>query len=261
MKHPNLTRRMIVRLGKLRGPKLTALVTLMTMAAVSCVSTVAQRMGGSPPQIAGANFVGSAQCAQCHEDVGLHFQDMTHAHLIDTSHSGREQGCESCHGPGSLHVRSGGEPHLIYKGPGACASCHQDISARFSMSYHHPLQEGMMTCTSCHDAHGEKQQTHTSVNASCTSCHQNLRGPHVFEHPPTADSCTTCHDPHGSPVRHMLTMSQPALCLQCHSITNNRHGLTGAASLGQPLPAAVLRNCTSCHSQVHGSSQDQHLRN
>jgi hypothetical protein len=55
-------------------------------------------------------------------------------------------------------------------------------------------------------------------------------------------------------------MSQPMLCLQCHSLPNNRHGLSGATTNAQPFSAAVLRDCTSCHSQVHGSGQDQHLR-
>lgn len=214
----------------------------------------------NPPLVAGANYIGSAQCAMCHDDVVAEFHDRTHSHLVNAGAGGFELGCESCHGAGSLHADSGGDPSLIVSSMQTCVSCHQDVQARFSMAYRHPLNEGMMTCATCHEPHGDKQSSLTSVNQSCTSCHQNLRGPHVFEHPPAAENCTNCHNPHGSPIRSMLTMSQPMLCLQCHSITNNRHGLTGANTLGTPISAAALRNCTSCHSQVHGSSADQHMR-
>jgi predicted CXXCH cytochrome family protein len=225
---------------------------------VSCVMT--NRSAVTPPNILGANFVGSAGCVECHEDVTDHFADRTHAHLIASGGKGQELGCESCHGPASIHVKKGGEDGTIVKGAASCVSCHQDVQARFSMASHHPLKEGSVGCTSCHDAHGNKQVTLTSTNALCTSCHQAVRGPHVFEHAPAAENCSSCHNPHGSPNRKLLTMSQPMLCLQCHSLPNNRHGQTGANANGTPLTAAVLRDCASCHSQVHGSSQDQHLR-
>jgi predicted CXXCH cytochrome family protein len=72
------------------------------------------------------------------------------------------------------------------------------------------------------------------------------------------EECTICHNPHGSPNRRLLDIAQPMLCLQCHSIADNRHGQTGAA--GARIGGAVLRSCTNCHSAIHGSSQDEHLR-
>lgn len=216
----------------------------------------------TPPQIAGATFVGSSGCVECHEDVTTQYQDQTHANLISsaTKAKGPELGCESCHGPASLHVKTGGGDGTIVKSATLCVSCHQDVQARFNMASHHPLKEAAMTCTSCHAAHGAKHTTLNSTNAKCTSCHQSVRGPHVFEHAPAAENCTNCHNPHGSPVKKLLVASQPMLCLQCHSLPNNRHGQTGANANGTPFSGAVLRDCASCHSQIHGSSQDQHLR-
>lgn len=225
---------------------------------VSCV--MVPRADVTPPGVPGASFVGSQSCTQCHDNVTTQFHDTTHATLIATGNKGRELGCESCHGPASQHTRSGGEAGTIVSGASLCASCHQDVQSRFSMASHHPLKEGVMGCTSCHDTHGSKQPTLNSTNALCTSCHQSVRGPHMFEHSPAAENCTTCHNPHGSPQRRLLTASEPMLCLQCHTVANNRHGQTGAAANGQVISAAALRNCSSCHSQVHGSSQDQHLR-
>lgn len=227
---------------------------------IGCVMTDRTSTVTPPRTVEGAVFVGSQKCADCHDTVMSQFSDTTHAHLIATGAKGQEVGCESCHGPASQHVKTGGEFGTIANHAMVCASCHQDVQSRFSMTSHHPLTEGIVGCTSCHDAHGNKQATLTSTNALCTSCHQEVRGPHVFEHAPVAENCTTCHNPHGSPIRKLLTASEPMLCLQCHSLPNNRHGLTGANANGQPFSAAVLRQCSSCHSSVHGSSHDQHLR-
>lgn len=226
---------------------------------VGCVVT--DRTTVAPPStVAGAAYVGSQKCSQCHDTVTTQFNDTTHAHLIASGAKNQELGCESCHGPASQHVKTGGESGTIVNNAQMCATCHQDVQARFNMTSHHPLNEGILGCTKCHDAHGNKQATLTSTNALCTSCHQEMRGPHVFEHAPAAENCTTCHNPHGSPMRKMLTTSEPMLCLQCHSLPNNRHGQTAASANGTPISGAALRQCSSCHSAVHGSSQDEHLR-
>jgi predicted CXXCH cytochrome family protein len=261
---------MISCIGRTKNPLIFGGAAAWGLLLVSCVMTSHRSV--TPPEIAGASFVGSGACAECHENVTTHFYDTTHAQLIATGTKGVELGCEACHGPASLHVKSGGEKGTkkrvkeagdsvtIINNAVMCANCHQDVQARFSMASHHPLKEGAVGCTTCHDAHGNKQTTLTSTNTLCTSCHQSVRGPHVFEHGPAAENCSNCHNPHGSPNRKMLTMSQPMLCLQCHTIANNRHGQSGATTNGQLISAAVLRDCSSCHSQIHGSSHDQHLR-
>ncbi|MFA7282829.1 MAG: cytochrome c3 family protein, partial [Sterolibacterium sp.] len=143
-----------------------------------------------------------------------------------------------------------------------CATCHQDVLAKFSMTSHHPVKEGGATCTGCHDPHASKLATLGAATAQCTSCHQAVRGPHVFEHPPAAEDCKNCHDPHGSPNKRLLSVAQPMQCLQCHSIAGNRHGVSGATATGNttPISGAVLRDCASCHGAIHGSAIDQHLR-
>ncbi|MDZ4202151.1 MAG: cytochrome c3 family protein [Gallionella sp.] len=211
--------------------------------------------GANKPQSIKAGAPESKQCLTCHE------ADKKRMHFAFAEHNKAGVQCSDCHGnhkPKILKLNvaqeKGGKTTAL------CASCHQDVLAKFSMTSHHPVKEGGATCTGCHDPHASKQATLSATSAQCTSCHQAVRGPHVFEHPPVVEGCTTCHDPHGSPNRRLQTIAQPMQCLQCHSIAGNRHGQTGAANNTDRISGSVLRDCASCHSAIHGSSTDQHLR-
>jgi DmsE family decaheme c-type cytochrome len=198
----------------------------------------------------------SMACQSCHKN------DAKHMNWKFAEHYKAGVECRDCHGVHTPKVNKRLNLALwkTDKNTQLCANCHQDVLARFNMRSHHPLKEGGLSCTSCHDTHGGKQTTLAAKTAQCTQCHQNVRGPHVFEHGPAVEDCASCHNPHGSPIRKMLTATEPALCIQCHSVASNRHGQTGAASNNQLISGAALRQCSSCHSAVHGSSQDQHLR-
>ena len=73
---------------------------------VGCV--VADRTVIAPPQVAGATFVGTKKCAECHEDLTGHFDGATHSNLALKDPKVGDIGCEACHGPGSIHVKAGG---------------------------------------------------------------------------------------------------------------------------------------------------------
>ena len=197
---------------------------------------------------------GADQCMTCHKQD----RKTMHWNFADHNRAGIE--CRDCHGIHQEKNFQAGKPSLGFKDKTsmACGSCHPGALARFAMPSHHPVREGAMSCISCHDPHGGDQAALSTKTAQCTTCHQNVRGPHMFEHAPVAEDCTICHNPHGSPNRRLLQMAEPMLCLQCHSVAANRHATTGT-SVGR-ITGAALRKCSSCHSQVHGSSHDQHLR-
>jgi predicted CXXCH cytochrome family protein len=126
----------------------------------------------------------------------------------------------------------------------ACLKCHQAQVGEMSLPYHHPLREGKISCVDCHDPHGGSGRNNlrtANVNQLCLGCHAQYRGPFAYQHPPVMENCMSCHTAHGSPNTNLLSVSQPALCLQCHAAHHN----------GANLP--LVDRCTNCHASIHGS--------
>src|SRR5947207_4365090 len=109
---------------------------------ISCATAIRTVM--MPPQIAGATFAGSETCSQCHEEITRGFDTATHARLKAPGDNAKNVGCESCHGPASLHNESGGAHGTIInprRSPETCFQCHLDKRAEFSLPYSHPVLE------------------------------------------------------------------------------------------------------------------------
>ena len=61
------------------------------------------------PNVPGANYIGSSECELCHDEIYRDFTTADHARLMTAGPNAINAGCESCHGPASLHSDSGGE--------------------------------------------------------------------------------------------------------------------------------------------------------
>jgi predicted CXXCH cytochrome family protein len=238
-----------------------------------------------PPSIAGATFVGNQACYDCHTNITRSFPSSAHARLhVEGARMSGQVGCESCHGPGSLHVQSGGGRGVFIVNPGrdsqACVQCHFEVHAQFSLPQHHPLPEGRMHCVQCHDPHGldilkpAGGLAMARRNEACASCHRDQARPFVFVHEALREGCVSCHEPHGSVHAKMLVNRDNNLCLRCHAQVASPSALVLPNSLaigkvfhaGGFIPGANNRvmqgSCWSsgCHTAVHGSNVDPRLR-
>ena len=248
---------------------------------VSCV--MVDRTVVAPPQITGATYVGSKECAQCHEEKTGHFADSTHARLALKDDKGRDIGCEACHGPASKHVAAGGGKGSIVnpqKSPEACFACHLDKRGQFSLPNSHQVLNGKMSCGDCHEVHEGAAIAGTGFdlekqNALCTKCHTEQKGPFVYEHGAMKEGCTACHNPHGTVNQKMLLARDGNLCLRCHlaapqSVTVGTNvGVTtgqinagvalGGHNRGSAFPANGTCWAAGCHEAPHGSNVNYHF--
>ncbi len=243
---------------------------------ISCATI--DRVVVAPPMIPGAEYVGIETCALCHEKEVKDFKRASHSRLRLRTTTGDEVeglACEACHGPGSLHVEDGGlNKHLIIspkKNPSVCLQCHLNIKAEFRLPHRHPVLEGKMSCNDCHNAHGDdvhnpKGKFVARVNETCASCHRKESRSRVFEHEAMREGCVTCHKVHGSINPRMLTERDNNLCLKCHAQIAASPGILTIGKMPHAGfgPNEFLRQGTchsaGCHTAVHGSDINRHLR-
>jgi predicted CXXCH cytochrome family protein len=256
------------------------------LAVISCSSISQQAV--ALPDVPGAKYIGSKECAQCHEEISKSFQTADHSRLVALGPNALGVGCESCHGPCSVHADSGGDTKTpFHYTPGrplpvglggstdamtparateiVCYSCHLDIRGQFELPSHHPVPEGRMTCILCHPPHKGSAIAGGSTallaqEETCLQCHQAQRGPYVFEHEAMREGCTTCHTAHGSVNAKLLTVRDSNLCLSCHF----QQVQGGAILIGGSDHTARLQqgSCwtAGCHEAVHGSRVNPSLR-
>jgi len=268
----------------LKGLLTAWLGLVLTVAVISCRTVTRQVV--VLPDVPGAKYIGSKECEQCHEEIYRDFATADHARLISAGPNALQAGCESCHGPASLHSDSGGEvmpPYTFTSGrplaalgarpalaparatENVCYTCHADLRGRFNLPSHHPVPEGKMSCTECHNPHkgsiyksgGTRM---LSQNDGCLQCHPAQRGPYVFGHEAMHEGCTTCHEPHGSINAKMLTVRDSNLCLKCHF----QQASGGRLLIGGSDHTVRVQQGTcwtaGCHEAVHGSRVSSSLR-
>lgn len=209
----------------------------------------------------------SQACQSCH-------QGNRHLAFWDSgAHSKNDVACSDCHsmhgkaGPGATVALTKANPtvapyqttqrQLQYE---TCTSCHKQIRSQLLKPSHHPIIEGKVACSDCHNPHGALSKAMVnaeSVPLLCTSCHAEKRGPFVWGHPPVEENCLTCHNSHGSNHNRLLAQKAPNLCQDCHDASRHPgtiYDASGGWQAATPNTRLIARGCVNCHNQVHGSN-------
>jgi DmsE family decaheme c-type cytochrome len=183
-----------------------------------------------------------ATCGKCHGD------EEALRHINVGAHNRSEVSCLSCHSPAAPKGR------VLQDAESKCQTCHQNVAAQFRQPNRHPVPEGNMWCSDCHEPHGARRKFRDLElrQRKCVTCHREYRGPYVFAHQASrVDGCVICHSPHGSSNNRMLMQATSQQnCLQCHGDFPAFHDQT----LG-----AVFTNCLNCHTEIHGSNHNRFL--
>lgn len=193
-------------------------------------------------------------CLTCHTGGNrMNWKGSPH-HVSDTS-------CVSCH---DLHTTNDRVASRKTQ-PFVCFDCHKEQRAQAQRRSHHPIIEGLVTCSECHNPHGsptDKLLVGMTLNDTCYGCHAEKRGPFLWEHAPVREDCSYCHVPHGAVQPRLLKARAPYLCQECHSVQQHPGNLYPSAT--QPPTAGhqfFAKACLNCHSQVHGSNHPSGVRN
>lgn len=202
----------------------------------------------SPTPVAQQNAV----CLDCHESgKRMHWRGSTHQF--------NDLACASCHTVHAVRdpVRMAGTQKDV------CFSCHADIRAQTYKRSHHPIREDILACSDCHNPHGSFAQTlliKATVNDTCYECHEEKRGPFLWEHEPVREDCTICHTPHGSTQPRLLQTRPPWLCQQCHSAVFHPSTIYDGGQIRDLDEHVIARGCLNCHPKVHGSNHPSGAR-
>ena len=251
-----------------------------------CHGDMSESLAGTHHGQRGFSQLAERGCETCHGPAAAHAEDPGDPELIPSfaalpedeqtavcqqCHSARQQffwhegphrkrglSCSSCH---SVHAPQSEVGQLLATTQSEqCFECHKDVRAETWKRSHHPIREGKLLCSDCHNPHGsttEAMLVENTVNDLCYTCHAEKRGPFLWEHAPVRESCLNCHTAHGSNHFKLQKTSVPYICQQCHSNTRHPGTLYDRTTLAdgtRPSNRDFARACVNCHSAVHGSN-------
>lgn len=190
----------------------------------------------------------NATCIECHQGgKRIHWQGSLH----DT----REVACTSCH---TIHTAQDKVRDKLTQSE-VCYTCHKEQRAQMNRPSRHPVKEGKVACSDCHNPHGSagvKMLVRDTVVDTCYTCHMEKRGPFIWNHQPVSEDCSICHNPHGTTTASLLKSRPPFLCQQCHEAVSHRGNIPNLTTAGgtSGIGITLARGCLNCHTNIHGGS-------
>jgi DmsE family decaheme c-type cytochrome len=215
-----------------------------------------------------ATYVGEKVCMTCHAKHAAEFGKTLMGRIASVK---KTLNCESCHGPGSAHVKAGGgrgvggiisfrpndTSRTAEENNAICLSCHDKGDRTLWQGSSHETRG--LACTNCHTVMKDVSRKHQLKTAfqpdTCFQCHKN-KNAEMWRtaHMPVREgkiTCTNCHNPHGSFSEALLKQATVNdTCYQCHA---EKRG----PFLWEHAP--VRENCLNCH-DPHGSTNEFMLK-
>jgi len=163
---------------------------------------------------------GAEACLRCHSGDRMRaIKSSPHGNMENMFTPLAIQGCEACHGPGSIHVSrahgGAGFPKMIDFGRGpnfsprdtqidACLACHHEEKGGRSVIEWHSSSHNRknINCSTCHEIHVEIDPMEDADRqvATCNRCHRKDLEKHDHFEESNIEfnslSCGTCHNVH-----------------------------------------------------------------
>ena len=155
----------------------------------------------------------NALCMTCHAGGSAR------THWDTSTHRERGNACTSCH---TMHTRDLVLTKVTQ--PQVCFTCHKQQRVDVNRMFRHPILEGKVACSDCHNPHGTVADSMLKVR------------------PPFL--CHSCHTPHGGVVPSLRGQAGPAA-----------PAAPPAPFTGKSAVALTQgRGCLNCHTQIHGGN-------
>jgi len=239
------------------------------------------------------DFMGEEGCASCHEAKVAAFKASPHrAMLLDKKAPLDHQGCEGCHGAGSVH-QDEKNPEVISftkmspkESSAACLRCHESTldKSHWKGTAH---AQNDLSCVSCHQIHpdseptweqaalkkgkvddprsplyGAKFEPKAMLKADetklCGQCHASsvaeFRQSNHHPVPEGRVTCSDCHSVHATKGSKFLRADDQRTCVKCHSEYAGPF-----VYAHDPVEGVSGEGCLECH-KAHGSSQGKLLQ-
>ncbi len=211
-----------------------------------------------------AIHVGAAKCSSCHA--------ADYTSWTQTKHSQAQVDCESCHGPGSVHVAAPTAANILSGtsavDPIVCGQCHSQEASDFSSSKHaqivaDPVNTGSNNCLRCHSAEFRAANVDEPIAEGKTPAQTDaaivkLTSAQLQAYIPATHAtaaCANCHDPHRN-TANLTSASEQFYLRRATSSTDLSADPPGAG----PATYTTLNHiCGSCHNNRGGDPSDTAL--